>query len=129
MEFFMKSIDFNGYFKELEREISDLKYELGELKEELQLVKKIKQAPKQKLFSTKDAALFLNINPQTVRNYVNLGKLGCLKGYKMRALKFKQEHLDDFIKNQMHYKKSDSQLKMEVVTAHYTNPKLQTNWK
>jgi excisionase family DNA binding protein len=125
----MKNIDFNSYFQELEREIADLKYEISELKDELELVKKAKQAPKQKLLSTKEAAEFLNLTTQTVRNYVCSGKLGCLKGEKMRALKFKQEHLDDFIKNQLHYMKSNSQIKMDVVTAVYTNPKLQTNWK
>ena len=124
----MKGIDFNTYFKELENEISDLKYELSELKDELELVKKVKQAPKQKLFSTKEAATILNITPQTVRNYVCSGRLGCLKGDKMKNLKFNQGHIDDFIKNQMRYRKSDSQLKMEVVTATYTDPKLQVNW-
>ncbi len=125
----MKAIDFNLYFKGLENEIADLKYEISELRDELQLVKKLKQAPKQKLFSTKEAALVLNITPQTIRKYVNLGKIGCLKGERMRDLKFKQEHLDDFIKNQMHYRKSDSQLKSEIVTARYTKPELQVDWK
>jgi hypothetical protein len=126
--FYMNGIDFNAYFEEMKTEISNLKYELGELREELQQVKKAKQTPKQKLFSTKEAAAFLNITPQTVRNYVCSGKLGCMKGDRMRDLKFNQGHLDDFIKNQLHYKKSDSQIKMEAVTAVYTNPKFQTNW-
>jgi NADH/NAD ratio-sensing transcriptional regulator Rex len=120
-------MDFNGYFKELEREISDLKYEIGELKEELELMKNIKQAPKKKFFSTKEAATFLNINPQTIRNYVYLGKLGCLKGEGLRDLKFNQEHLDDFIKNQLRYKKSDSQLEIEVSTTPYSKSKSRKN--
>ena len=124
----MEGIDFNAYFKELEREISDLKYDLGELREEIHLVRKDKQTPKQKLFSTKETATILNITPQTVRNYVCSGKLACLKGDKMRDLKFNQGHIDDFIKNQLHYKKSNSQIKMEAVTAVYTNPKFQTDW-
>ncbi len=99
-----------------------MKYEISELKDELEYIKKAKQAPKQKLFTTKEVAVILNITPQTIRNYVNLGKIGCLKGEKMRDLKFKQEHLDDFVKNQLHYVKSNSQIKSEIVTARYTKP-------
>jgi hypothetical protein len=105
-----------------------LKYEISELKDELEYIKKVKQTPKQKLFNTKEAAIFLNLSPQTIRNYVHLGKIGCLKGKDMRHLKFKQEHLDDFVKNQLHYVKSNSQIKSEIATLSYTKPEL-FEWK
>jgi excisionase family DNA binding protein len=117
------------YFTKIEQEIADLKYEIAELKEEIEYLKKDKKTAKQKLLSTKEAAIILNIQPQTVRNYVNSGRLGCLKGKGMRDLKFKQEHIDDFIKNQNHYRKSNSQLKSEIITARYTKPELQVVWK
>jgi predicted lipase len=125
----MKYFDFNAYFNELEKTISDLKFDVCELRNELDLVKKVKQAPKKKFYNTSEAAEYLNLSTQTIRNYVYSGKLSCLKGEKIRCLKFTSENLDDFVKNQLHYKKSDNQIKMEAITDTYTNTKLQTNWK
>ncbi len=53
------------------------------------------QIPNQRLFSTKDAAQYLGVHPDTVRKYADLGRIRARKLERRRV--FALEDLDAFI--------------------------------
>jgi len=63
------------------------------------------QVPNQRLFSTKAAALFLGVHPDTLRTYSDLGRIKARKLGKRRV--FTLEDLDAFIDSLPEYQSYD----------------------